>query len=69
MNVQIEVNDGIRNVPETIQFVRINGQLRRTVQMLDQQNYKYAIGVSLSRGQNSYTVTVQMSREILEQRN
>jgi hypothetical protein len=59
MNVQIEVNDGIRNVPETIRFVRITDRLGRTVQMLDKQNYKYAIDVPLARGMNSFLVTVQ----------
>jgi len=59
MNVQVEVNDGIRNVPETIRYVRIADNSGRTLQLLDQHNYKYAIDVPLSRGSNSYTVTVQ----------
>jgi hypothetical protein len=59
MNVQIEVNDGIRNVPETIRYVRITDNSGRTVQMLDKQNYRYVIDVPLSRGLNSFLVTVQ----------
>jgi hypothetical protein len=59
MNVQVEINDGIRTVPETIQFVRITDNSGRMVQMLDKQNYKYVIDVPLSRGQNSFIVTVQ----------
>jgi hypothetical protein len=59
MNVQVEINDGIRNVPETIRYVRITDKSGRMVQMLDKQNYKYVIDVPLSRGMNSFIVTVQ----------
>jgi hypothetical protein len=59
MNVQVEVDDGIRNVPETIQFVRITDNSGKVVQMLNQQNYRYSINMPLSRGSSSYTVTVQ----------
>jgi hypothetical protein len=59
MNVQVEINDGIHNVPETIRYVRVTDNSGRTYQMLDKQNYKYAIDVPLSRGLTSFTVTVQ----------
>jgi hypothetical protein len=59
MNVQVEINDGIRNVPETIRYVRITDNSGRTVQMLDKQNYKYVVDVPLSRGYTSFLVTVQ----------
>jgi hypothetical protein len=59
LNVQVEINDGIRNVPETIRYVRITYNGGRMVQMLDKKNYKYVIDVPLSRWMNSFIVTVQ----------
>jgi len=59
INVQVEVNDGIHTVPETIRYVRITDKNGKVVQMLDQKNYRYAIDVPLVRGVNTLIVSVQ----------
>jgi hypothetical protein len=57
--VEVELNDGIRNVPETIRWVRVTDNTGRTFQLLDKKNYHYAIEVPLARGPNTFTVHAQ----------
>jgi hypothetical protein len=59
ITVQVEVNDGIRNVPETIRYVRIIDNTGRTTQMLDKKNYKYEVELPLVRGANSFQIVTQ----------
>jgi hypothetical protein len=58
MAVEIEVDDGIRNVPETIRDVRLKDDRGNSFQMLDRGNYRYSIDIPVNRGQTRYTVVV-----------
>ena len=58
MRVEVEIEDGIGNVPETIKYCRLIGD-GKTLQMLGNNNYRYYTNVSLSFGTHTYTVQVQ----------
>jgi hypothetical protein len=56
MLVEIEVDDGIRNIPETIRDVRVKDDKGNAFLMLNRQNYRYSVEVPVNRGYTRYTV-------------
>jgi hypothetical protein len=56
--VEVEIEDGIGNVPESIKYCRLIGD-GVTLQMTGNNNYRYYANVALSRGSHSYTVQVE----------
>jgi hypothetical protein len=54
--VDIEIDDGIRNVPETIRDVRIRDDKGNTFLMINRQNYRYYAEVPVNRGYTKYTI-------------
>lgn len=56
--VEVEIEDGIGNVPETIKYCRLVGE-GKTLQMLGNNNYRYYTNVPLSFGSHTYMVQVE----------
>ena len=53
MHVELEIDDGIGTVPETIRYCRLSGN-GQTIQLLGTGNYLYSGEVILIRGRNGY---------------
>jgi Glucodextranase, domain B len=58
MRVEVEIEDGIGNIPESIKYCWLIGD-GKTLQMTGNNNYRYYTNVSLSYGTHTYTVQVQ----------
>jgi hypothetical protein len=58
MRVEVEIEDGIGNVPETIRYCRLVGQ-GSTLQMIGNNNYRYYTTIPLTRGSHAYSVQVE----------
>jgi hypothetical protein len=58
MRVEVEIIDGIGNVPETIRYCRLvgNGQ---TLQMVGNNNYRYHATIPLTHGTLVYSIQVE----------
>jgi hypothetical protein len=58
MRIEVEIEDGIGNVPETIRYCRLVGD-GKMQQMTGNNNYRYYTDIPLSRGTHAYTVQVE----------
>jgi hypothetical protein len=58
MRVEVEIEDGIGNIPETIKYCRLVGE-GKTLQMLGNNNYRYNVNVPISFGPHTYMVQVE----------
>ncbi len=58
MRVEVEILDGVGNVPETIRYCRLVGQ-GQTLQMIGNNNYRYYTNIPLTRGSLTYSVQVE----------
>jgi hypothetical protein len=58
MRVEVEIEDGIGNIPETIKYCRLVGE-GKTLQMLSNNNYRYNVNVPISFGPHTYMVQVE----------
>jgi Uncharacterized protein conserved in bacteria len=58
LRVEVEIEDEIGNVPETIKYCRLVGE-GKTLQMLGNNNYRYYTNVPLSFGSHTYMVQVE----------
>ena len=68
MRIEVEIEDGIGNVPETIRYCRLIGD-GKTLQMTGNNNYRYSTEIPLSRGAHVYTVQVEdLSGNIMTKR-
>jgi hypothetical protein len=58
MRVEVEIEDGIGNVPESIKYCRLIGA-GVTLQMTGNNNYRYYTNIPVSYGSHTYTVQVE----------
>jgi hypothetical protein len=58
MRVEVEIEDGIGNIPETIKYCRLVGE-GKTLQMLGNNNYRYNVNVPITFGPHTYMVQVE----------
>jgi hypothetical protein len=58
MRVEVEIEDEIGNVPETIKYCRLIGE-GKSLQMLGNNNYRYYVNLPLTFGQHTYMVQVE----------
>lgn len=56
--VEVEIEDGIGNVPETIRYCRLVGE-GKTLQMTGNNNYRYYVYVPVTYGAHMYNVQVE----------
>ena len=54
MDIEVEIDDGIRDVPETILFCRVNG-----IVLKETNNYIYKGKIPLKRGVNNFLIEVE----------
>jgi hypothetical protein len=54
MDLEVEIEDGIGNVPETILYCRVNG-----VNLKETRNYVYVGKLPVKRGINSFLLEVE----------
>ena len=58
MRVEVEIEDGIGNVPESIKYCRLIGA-GVTLQMTGNNNYRYYTNIPVTYGTHTYTVQVE----------
>jgi len=58
MRVEVEIEDGIGNVPESIKYCRLIGA-GVTLQMTGNNNYRYYTNIPVTYGSHTYTVQVE----------
>jgi hypothetical protein len=58
VDVEVEVDDGIGNVPQSIRFCRVTGN-GQTVLLRNNNDYIYRGSVNVRRGSNQFTVQVE----------
>lgn len=54
MDIEVEIDDGIRDVPETILYCRVNG-----IVLKETNNYIYKGKIPLNRGANNFLIEVE----------
>jgi hypothetical protein len=58
MRVEVEIEDGIGNVPETLRYCRLIGD-GKTIQMSGNNNYRYNVTIPVTYGSHAYSVQVE----------
>jgi hypothetical protein len=58
MRVEVEIEDNLGNIPETIRYCRLIGD-GKTLQMTGNNNYRYYVNIPVTYGSHSYSVQVE----------
>ncbi|MBN1307738.1 MAG: FecR domain-containing protein [Chitinispirillaceae bacterium] len=58
IDVEVEIDDGIGNVPQSIHYCRVTGN-GQTIQLRNNNDYMYVGKVNVRRGSNQFTIQVE----------